>query len=152
LVGLAAYTLMVGSLAIWLRGVWNSTTQPPELRDLARALAISITGFLAGSVFLHNAYPRFWWMLVALIPVTAVVSDERRSLRPTVRMQTIRALSPHEEARVRHRVRLVGGAVAILALALVVFSIVNTRLEAAGVHMLPGGNEVTTISGVIPFP
>ena len=37
-----------------------------ELAQLTMALAIAFMGFLTGSIFLHLAYPRFFWLFVGL--------------------------------------------------------------------------------------
>lgn len=139
LIGLTSFALLLGALSLWLRGVWNSVTQPRELRDLARAVAVSMTGYLVGSIFLHSAYPRYWWMLVAMILVTAVVSDERSRLRPAMRMEPIRRLDPANELRMRLRLRVLGTGVAIVCLAVVTVLIADARLEAGGVQLLPKG-------------
>lgn len=51
---------------------------------LLRAIMLSVIGYLATSIFLHDAYPRFFWAFMALfiatLAVTAAASDKRTPL------------------------------------------------------------------------
>jgi len=65
-VGLLAFAgLLVGSLV----GAFRARRHLAEIGDvegeqLATGLAISLLGYLAGSVFLHLTYPRYFWLLL----------------------------------------------------------------------------------------
>jgi O-antigen ligase len=146
--GLATFSIVTVALLLWMRRVWRSVTQPPELRDLARAAAVAMTGYLAGSMFLHNAYPRYWWIVVSVVLVTVVVADERRRLRPAVRMKSIKRLNPLAEQRLRQRLRIASGGVGIVILALVTVLAVDARFQSAGLRFLPRGGDVETASSV----
>jgi putative inorganic carbon (hco3(-)) transporter len=137
LLGLTTFWVLIGSLVVWLRRVWVSVSQPPELRDLGRAFAVALIGFLVCSIFLHSAYSRFMWMLFAGIIATAVVADDRHKLRPMFRMAPVRRVVPLAFGSAVHRSRLLGTA-AVLALAFVVtIGIADAAMRGSGVALIP---------------
>jgi O-antigen ligase len=74
IIGLAAFLIVLASLFFWLRRAWRRPDQPAELRDAARAMAAALAGYLVGSLFLHAAYPRFFYVLVAATLATHAVA------------------------------------------------------------------------------
>jgi putative inorganic carbon (HCO3(-)) transporter len=135
--GLAAFGLLIGALVVWLRRVWTSVRQSPELRDLAHAFAVALIGFLVCSLFLHGSYPRFMWMLIAGIIATCVVADERRKLRPHYRFEPIRSISTRAAGTEGHRSRLYGTAAALLLAFVVSVGVADAALRRDGVVLLP---------------
>jgi len=75
IVGLLAFATIIGSQFAHLRTCWTAWSRVPERRDLSIALALSLVGYLAGSMFLHAAYPRFLWVLIAAILAARTVAD-----------------------------------------------------------------------------
>jgi hypothetical protein len=77
-VGLAVFLLIVGVI---LRALWRARqywTGRDALRaDLATALWLSVMSYLYTAVFLHLAYQRYYWLLLAL--VSAALHLMRRS-------------------------------------------------------------------------
>jgi hypothetical protein len=65
--GLAAFVAIVGFL---MRSLWRARraalARHPEAADLAAALWLSLCAYLGSGVFLHLAYQRYYWLLVAM--------------------------------------------------------------------------------------
>jgi hypothetical protein len=47
---------------------------PEPLAELAKSLEIGLAGYLFAGVFLHGAYPRYLWLLVAIATSVRQVS------------------------------------------------------------------------------
>ncbi|MFN4128625.1 MAG: O-antigen ligase family protein [Paracoccaceae bacterium] len=72
LVGLGLFVVFVlGPIALVARAVLRHGNVLP-LRGfyLLRAILLGIIGYLAASLFLHDAYPRFFWVFMALLIAT----------------------------------------------------------------------------------
>jgi len=67
LVGLAGFLSIIGMLMgrLWVVRA-RCRTLDPEAADLATALWIALLAYLATGVFLHMAYQRYYWFLLAL--------------------------------------------------------------------------------------
>lgn len=96
----AAETGIVGLLALgvllWVvfRGILvaRRTLREPELaeiRGMVDAVAIGLLGFLAGSLFLHAAHARYFWLLAGIaLALPRVAASELAALRQASRLDT----------------------------------------------------------------
>ena len=68
LVGLAAFGLVVWSAwrSLWSSGKRLRSAGKTELAGMVISLGIGFGGYLAAGIFIHNAFPRFFWLLVGL--------------------------------------------------------------------------------------
>jgi putative inorganic carbon (HCO3(-)) transporter len=71
-VGLICFMAIIGQLAIRL---WRERKElagkDSEASDLATAFFLSIIAYLVSGIFEHLAYPRYFWLLIALATVAA---------------------------------------------------------------------------------
>jgi O-antigen ligase len=94
LLGLIALGFALLSAPLWLLRVWRSlpTVSPRDhdLRELSFGLLIAIAGYLAGSFFLHSAFFRYYWILLALVVCAAREAEIllRARLRLSVHSRT----------------------------------------------------------------
>lgn len=137
LIGIAVFSALMASLFVGLRRVWIDVHQTPELRDLARLLAISLIAYLVGSIFLHSAYPRFLWMLVGVALVANGVAHERLTRRSRISLPRLRPTRPAITARDRKRTLVWLGAAGIIAVMLLSVVITDAMLSRHGVDILP---------------
>ncbi len=86
LVGISTFLLLLMGLAHSIRRA-RRTFQASGQQSyiyLVDALAISMLGYLTGSLFLHAAFPRYFWLLTALIlALPHVAATESASRVPT---------------------------------------------------------------------
>jgi O-antigen ligase len=136
LLGLASFGALVVCLFWWLRRVWSASSASPELRDMARALAVGLAAYLVASIFLHASYPRFLWMLVAGIFAAHSLMWEREHRRTAVRLETVRAVRPLTHVQ-RQRVRLVLGGVAVALVGLLAVAQMDASLSRQGAPLFP---------------
>ena len=47
----------------------------PDYANITWALSVGLIGYLTGSLFLHLAYPRYFWLLIGLVLATKNVAD-----------------------------------------------------------------------------
>ncbi len=73
LLGLAAFSLLFGSLLLRLNQLRQAASQrhDPHTASWIASLLLSLITYLAGSIFLHGDYIRYLWLLVSLA-VTAI--------------------------------------------------------------------------------
>jgi hypothetical protein len=123
------------------------------MRDFARALAVSMLGYLVASIFLHSGYPRFLWMVLAASFALADVALERQLRRSPARLRPIRPIVvPHaidlpRPARIWAHTGVVGGIVVLSILGSVL------ALNKSGVAVLParaGGVEPVLVAVAEP--
>lgn len=87
-VGIVTFGILLFGLAHSIRYARRlfQTTQHVQYIYLVDALAVSMVGYLAGSLFLHAAFPRYFWLLSAIIfalpQVAANTVTGRRELAP----------------------------------------------------------------------
>jgi O-antigen ligase len=136
LMGLASFGALVVCLFWWLRGVWLASSASPELRDMARALAVGLAAYLVASIFLHASYPRFLWMLVAGVFAAHSLMWEREHRRTVARLESVRAVRPLTAVQ-RQRVRLVVGGMAVALVAFLAVAQMNASLSQHGAPLLP---------------
>jgi putative inorganic carbon (HCO3(-)) transporter len=68
LLGMAVFSLILWRL---FRGLWLSRqkalfTEKKELMEIITAFGIGLVGFLTASIFLHDGYPRYFWILASI--------------------------------------------------------------------------------------
>jgi len=83
LIGLLAFLGIIGSIARRLYKLRRSVDV--EGADLAKAFLLSILGYLLSAMFLHLAYPRYFFLLLALAASTArlvKLAPENRDRQP----------------------------------------------------------------------
>jgi O-antigen ligase len=67
IVGITMFLVVVGALMYQLQDVAARVQRDrPELAWMARAFWVGIFGYLAAAVFLHLAFQRYYWLLLAL--------------------------------------------------------------------------------------
>jgi putative inorganic carbon (hco3(-)) transporter len=62
-IGLGVFLAIAGVL---LRGLWRARRAGGPMADLATALFLSVFSYLAAGIFLHLAYQRYYWLLLAV--------------------------------------------------------------------------------------
>jgi putative inorganic carbon (hco3(-)) transporter len=74
--GLLAF-LAVCLLPIWtiLRARHALSTRQPELNNLALGFAFAMIAYLASGLFLHLAYVRYFWLILALVDSAAYMAQ-----------------------------------------------------------------------------
>ncbi len=86
LFGILTFLLLLTGLAHSIRRarrIFQESGQQTSIY-LVDALAISMIGYLTGSLFLHAAFPRYFWLLAALIlALPRVAATELASREPT---------------------------------------------------------------------
>jgi hypothetical protein len=94
--GIVGLSVFLAILVVLLRKLWGLRCQwlhrDRELSDLAMAFALSLVAYHVSGVFLHLAYQRYYWFLLALAS-TAVylmkgVGPNRRVLQPNTAERT----------------------------------------------------------------
>lgn len=85
-VGLVGLTVFLLIVCLLIRELWRIRRRwlirRPELTDLATGLLLSITAYLTTAVFLHLAYERYYWLVLAL--AGAALQVARSEARATV--------------------------------------------------------------------
>lgn len=67
LIGLATFVAMLWSIARGLASAaWSRADLPRRDADLAYGLGLALAGYLSASIFLHQDYPRFFWLLIGM--------------------------------------------------------------------------------------
>lgn len=66
LVGLSAFVLLLGIAAHGLWAAARDVRLADADRDLAFAIGAAIIGYLTASIFLHDAYPEYFWLFVGM--------------------------------------------------------------------------------------
>ena len=68
LLGLAVFGLLLWQMYSGLLKAQRAlrAADRAELADIVVAFTIGITGYLTHAVFIHGAYPRFFWLLVGI--------------------------------------------------------------------------------------
>jgi O-antigen ligase len=78
LVGLSVFLVFLGTMAKNIIDSWKKLRGTRD--DLARmvaAIGAGILGYLAASVFIHSAYPRYFWLLVGIaFSIPNIVKNE----------------------------------------------------------------------------
>jgi O-antigen ligase len=75
--------LILTALGLAGRSLWRMQRAGGLLREtvLLRAMALGLLGYLATAAFLHDAFPRFFWVLMALLIATWAASAAALSKR-----------------------------------------------------------------------
>jgi hypothetical protein len=77
----------------------------PDLANIAASFFLSVLGYLYTGVFLHLSYERYFWILLALAAVAAIVirnelaSEDEQSATPDPTASTPTTRSPRGEAQ-----------------------------------------------------
>ncbi|HEX5467202.1 MAG TPA: O-antigen ligase family protein [Candidatus Limnocylindrales bacterium] len=72
ILGLGAFMLVLGTtLRDLVRGRRRWLGRRPDLADTATAFSLALISYMTTGVFLHMAYPRYFWVLAALAGVAA---------------------------------------------------------------------------------
>lgn len=138
IVGIIAFTALVGTVFAALRRVWMTENPASEMHDLARSVAISILGILVASTFLHSAYPRFLIMTIGLAIGIASVANWKAAPRARLRFARLRP-PPQLLTPSQHRNTVVwGGAVTIVAAMFASALIVSLSLDPSGASLFGG--------------
>ena len=66
----------------------------PELSDLAAGFMLAIVAYMANAVFLHFAYIRYFWVLMALAATTGLVGRKAADEAEAEAEHTAGALAP----------------------------------------------------------
>ncbi|MEZ4572435.1 MAG: O-antigen ligase family protein [Thermomicrobiales bacterium] len=82
LVGFGALVVMFGTVLVSLRGIWTRFSGNAQMRAAAKALFAAVCGFLAASIFLHDAFPTYMWMILAASFALMAVSDRQSAEEP----------------------------------------------------------------------
>jgi O-antigen ligase len=86
LLGLLTFLLLLTGLVYSVRRARQLFNQMGARRAiyLVDALAISMMGYLAGSLFLHAAFPRYFWLLAAIVlALPQVAANEATAAQPS---------------------------------------------------------------------
>lgn len=70
ILGLTAFFLLLGSMFYGLHQAYYKLARSDlsdEYQRIVLALGLAMVGFLAAYLFLHDAYPRFFWILVGIL-------------------------------------------------------------------------------------
>lgn len=82
-IGLVSFLTIIAYL---MRRLWRGRKQmlgkDSEAADLATAFFISILGYLVSGIFEHLAYPRYFWLLIALSTVAVRCVEKEESQEP----------------------------------------------------------------------
>ncbi len=81
LVGILAFGLI---LAVAFRQLYLAypiflENKQPDYAYITWALTVGLLGYLTGSLFLHLAYPRYFWLMIGLVIATKNVADYERN-------------------------------------------------------------------------
>jgi len=78
LVGFVPYSILISYMFVTLFRVRRKAKErgDDELERLLTALIVSLSGLLAGYIFLHDAWPRFTWLLIGIAFSTANLFEE----------------------------------------------------------------------------
>ena len=89
-VGLCAFGFVLWVMFRRLRRAYLafSRAQRPETAGMVMALCIGLIGYLTAALFLHAAYPRFFWLLVGIALTLPQVADHE--LRPAAQRESER--------------------------------------------------------------
>lgn len=68
LLGMAVFTLIIWRLfhGIWLSRQKALSAEKKELMEIITFFGIGLVGFLTASIFLHDGYPRYFWILASI--------------------------------------------------------------------------------------
>jgi O-antigen ligase len=101
LLGMLTFALLLVGLAHSLRHarrIFQQSGQPGYIY-LVDALAISLIGYLAGSLFLHAAFPRYFWLLTAIVlALPRVAAAELAGMVSTPAQEAATVSTPAQEA------------------------------------------------------
>lgn len=77
--GLMAFSIVLAATFFQLSGARKRLLKAgdQETADLARAMQVSCVGFLVSSIFLHLQYPRYFWLILALVAALSNVAQEK---------------------------------------------------------------------------
>lgn len=99
IIGLVAFAALIGSAFAHLRSGWRRWSGVPARSDMYRAFAVALIGYLTASIFLHAAYPRFLWLLLASVLAARAVQQEEPLARPARRVRSPQAVAALEMPR-----------------------------------------------------
>jgi O-antigen ligase len=80
IVGLLTFLFL---LVLMFRGMLDGSRRLrdlnlPDYANLAMAFAIGVLGYLTSSIFLHGAYPRYFWLLFGIaMAIPQIAQNER---------------------------------------------------------------------------
>jgi O-antigen ligase len=79
LLGLAGFAVLVAYPIIGVRRTHSWLERTGQHRDALRVAAFgcSLFGYLAGSLFLHLSYPRYFWLLIGIAIAVSALGEER---------------------------------------------------------------------------
>lgn len=80
--GLLVFLAIVGIpfVQLWKRW-WRLRSSQPDLAALSAAFFLSLTSYLFIGIFLHMAYQRYFWLLMALIAAAVRIVDQEEANR-----------------------------------------------------------------------
>jgi putative inorganic carbon (hco3(-)) transporter len=82
--GLLGLLVFVSMPFVLLRALWSRRREllgeRPDLAFLATAFGLGILGYLGTGVFLHLAFERYYWLLLALAAATSRILSDRAAL------------------------------------------------------------------------
>jgi O-antigen ligase len=83
LLGLAAFGLVLWTVFGGLEQARKKfiAVGLPDYASMATAFSVGLTGYLTTAIFLHSAYPRFWWLLVGIAFSIAIVAKRELAAR-----------------------------------------------------------------------
>jgi putative inorganic carbon (hco3(-)) transporter len=78
ILGLVTFLGFTGSMLVALERVrrrWRD--EQPQLAGYAAGFVLAILAYLASGLFLHMAYPRYFWLLAGLAVAVIVISERQ---------------------------------------------------------------------------
>jgi O-antigen ligase len=68
LIGLTTFLLLIGVVARDIINTWKKlrTAKRDELAAMVAAIGVSFLGYLFAAIFIHSAFPRYFWLLIGI--------------------------------------------------------------------------------------
>ena len=79
LLGLSVFLVLLGIMAKNIIDSWKKLkgTRRDDLARMVAAIGAGIFGYLTASIFIHSAYPRYFWLLVGIaFSIPNIVKNE----------------------------------------------------------------------------
>lgn len=84
LLGLSVFLVLLGTMAKNIIGSWKKLKgmRRDDLARMVAAIGAGIFGYLTASIFIHSAYPRYFWLLVGIaFSIPNIVKNELKEDR-----------------------------------------------------------------------